>query len=116
MFEAQFLFGDPLMIDHTPGGAVAVGEVVIVGNTPRIAHRAIAANELGALAAGGGVYQCKAQSSADLASGVRVFWDNTNNVVTTTASGNLAFGFTAAAITKDKTGPVVHRPDGVAAA
>jgi predicted RecA/RadA family phage recombinase len=116
MFEAQYLTGDPLMVEHTPGSAVAAGDVVVVGNTPRIAHRPIPANEPGALAAGGGVYLCKAQAGSDVGAGVKVFWDNTNNVVSTTATGNLAFGFTVAAITKATYGAVVHQPDGVAAA
>lgn len=114
--EATLYSGDPQMADHTPGSAVAAGQVVIVGRTPRIAHQPIAANELGALAVGGGIYTVTAGSGADIPDGRKVFWDDTNNVVTETASGNLAFGFTVAAITKSTSGPVLHRPDGVAAA
>lgn len=115
-FEAQFLHGDPLMVDHTPSGAVAAGEVVVVGNTPRVAHLDIAANTLGALAAGGGVYQMLCASGANVAAGKLVYWDNAANAFTETASGNLHFGFTVAAVTKATYGPVKHDPNGEPAA
>jgi predicted RecA/RadA family phage recombinase len=115
-YEAEWISGQTRTSDHTPGSAVSAGQVVVVGNTTRVAHRDIPAGTLGTLHDGEGLYDCKAQSSADIAAGVRVFWDNTNNVVTTTATGNLAFGFTAAAIAKDKYGPVRHQPDALPAA
>lgn len=94
-FEATFRHGEPRMIDHTPAGAIAAGEVVIVGDLPLIAHRDIAADTLGALAAGYGVYRSLADAA--IAKGLRVFWDNTANRVTVTATGNKALGVTVSA-------------------
>jgi predicted RecA/RadA family phage recombinase len=91
MFELMFLHGDPVMVDHTPGSAVAAGEVVVVGNTPLIAHAAIPAGTLGALATHGGVYQ--GLSGGAIGTNVLVYWDNSANRVTVTASGNLILGW-----------------------
>jgi predicted RecA/RadA family phage recombinase len=91
MFELMFLHGDPVMVDWTPGAAVAAGEVVVVGNTPMVAHAAIPASTLGALASHGGVYQ--GLSGGAIGVGVLVYWDNAANRVTTTAAGNTALGW-----------------------
>jgi predicted RecA/RadA family phage recombinase len=116
MFEAQFVSGEPLMTDHTPGSALAAGTVVVVGNTPRVAHVDIPANTLGALAARGGVYRATAQSGSDIAAGALVYWDNTNNVMSTSATGNLVFGHSVAAVTKATVGEFVHDPNAAPAA
>lgn len=94
-FESQFLHGNPLMVDYTPGAAVPAGTVVVTGDTPRVAHLDIAANTLGALAAEGGVYTMT--GDAAIAADKRVYWDNTANKVTETASGNKVFGVTVTA-------------------
>lgn len=98
MADTTFRHGDPLMIDYTPsGGNVAAGEVVLLGNTTGltciIAHRAIENNVQGAMAAGGGVYDVVNLDNA--ANGAKVYWDNANNKVTTTATNNATFGFIA---------------------
>lgn len=95
--EARFVMGNPTQVDHTPGAAVAAGEVVVVGNTPRIAHLAIAANVLGALAMAGGVYEVAADAA--IAAGIAVFWNTTaNQVSATSATGaHKAIGFTVTA-------------------
>ena len=114
-FEAELVHGTPRMVDHTPSGAVAAGEVVIVGNWPHIAHLDIAANTLGALAARGAVYRVKA-TGAIIARGKKVYWDNTNNVITETASGNLHIGSTETAFASGGYGLLLHEPDGEPAA
>ena len=91
MFELMFLHGDPVMVDHTPGSAVAAGEVVVVGNVPMVAHAAIPAGTLGAVSTYGGVYQGLSGGAINI--GVLVYWDNTNNRVTATASGNTLLGW-----------------------
>jgi predicted RecA/RadA family phage recombinase len=81
------------MEPYTPGAAVAVAQVVLVGMLVTIAHKAIAANVQGDVAIGGGVYNVKNINGA--ATGAKVYWDGTNNGVTTTAAGNSVFGFIA---------------------
>lgn len=101
MADTTFRHGNPVMIDHTPsGGNVAVGTVVVVGSVTAntagigavamIAHRPIVNNELGALACGGGVYDVVNLNNA--ANGALVYWDDTNNKVTTTSTNNAQFG------------------------
>lgn len=109
MFELTFLHGDPVMVDHTPGVAVAAGEVVVIGNVPHVAHAAIAANTLGALAVHGGVYQ--GLCAAAIGTNVLVYWDNAANRVTTTAAGNTILGWSQTATTgADQVIRVVHMP------
>lgn len=89
---AQFVHGDPLMVDHTPSAAVAAGDVLLIGVSTRIAHLDIAANEPGSLAAGFGVYDINKTAGVAIGDGVLVYWDNTNKVVNVTASGNTLIG------------------------
>ena len=91
--EALMRHGTPLMVDYTPSSAVSAGDVVVVGELPLIAHDDIAADELGALAAGGGVYKVTAGGAAS--AGAVVYWDDTNDKVTTTSTGNKTFGYVA---------------------
>jgi hypothetical protein len=95
-FEAQFRHGDPLMVDYTPAaGNVAAGQVVLLGNTTGftcgVAHSDIVNNVLGALGAGGGVYQLLNLNNA--ANYAKVWWDDTNNKATTVSTNNALFGF-----------------------
>lgn len=95
MPEATFRSGAPLMISHTPGSAVAAGEVVVTSDTARIAHTAIAASTLGSLSTGGGIYSVT--GNAAIADGKKVYWDTAVNKVTETATANKVFGRTVAA-------------------
>lgn len=96
MAQTTFRHGSPLMIDYTPtGGNVTAGDVVIAGNltgiTCGIAHLDIENNKLGALAAGGGVYDVvNLDNAADF---TEVFWDNANDKVTTTSTNFAKFGY-----------------------
>lgn len=99
MAETVFRHGDPLMIDYTPSsGNVSAGQVILLGNTTGltcgIAHTDITNNTLGALAAGGGVYTATNLNNA--ANYAKVYWDDTNNKVTTVSTNNALFGFIVA--------------------
>jgi hypothetical protein len=96
MADTVLRHGSPIKVDYTPAsGNVAAGQVVLVGNTTGftcgIAEVDIVNATVGALAAGGGVYQCVNLNNA--ANGTKVWWDDTNNKVTTTSTNNALFGF-----------------------
>lgn len=102
MPEATFRHGDPVAVDYTPGTAIAAGQVVALFGAAltggvAIAHLDIAANTLGAVAVGGGVYEVTADAA--IANGALVFWDDTANRVTATATGNRQFGYLVSAST-----------------
>ena len=78
-------------IDHTAAVALAAGDVVVQGELVGVAVRALAIGELGALAVEG-VFDFAKNTGVAYAVGVILYWDDTNNVVTTTASGNKAIG------------------------
>ncbi len=101
MAEAVFKHGNPIMVDHTPGSAVAAGEVVeITANTfAGIAHSAIEASRKGSLSLGPGVYEFTADGA--LAIGAIVYWDTTANKVTATATNNPKIGTALTATTAD---------------
>jgi len=84
-----------LMADYTPGSAVTAGDVVVQSSLIGVAVKDIAASAKGALAIDGGVWTMPKDttSSAALSAGELVYWDATNEVVTTTASANIKFGF-----------------------
>jgi hypothetical protein len=105
MAEATFRHGDPVMADYTPtGGNVTEGQVVLLGSVTAntagegavagIAHRPITNSTLGALAVGGGVYDVVNLNNA--ANGKKVYWDDTNNKVTTVSTNNAVFGYIVA--------------------
>jgi hypothetical protein len=96
MAEATLRHGSPEFIDYTPtSGALTAGQVVLYGNTAGltciIAHQDIANNALGAMASGGGYYEVTNLNNA--ANGAKVWWDDTNNKVTTVSTNNALFGF-----------------------
>lgn len=111
--SATFYHGSPLMVDHTPGSAVAAGDVIVVGEVPFVAHVAIAANVKGAVAAGGGVYSGTTDGSLDTG-GALVYWDDTENEFVASATGNKHFGYTLpdqGATNDQDTIYVIHDPD-----
>ena len=80
-------------VDYTPGSAVAVGDVVVQGELVGVARGAIAANALGSLAVEGVFDFAKATGvGTGITAGANVYWDDTNNVATTTAAGNKLLG------------------------
>jgi predicted RecA/RadA family phage recombinase len=80
-------------VDYTPGAAVAIGDVIVQGELVGVARGPIAANALGSLAVDGVFDFSKATSGGSaITAGANVYWDDTNNVATTTASGNKLIG------------------------
>jgi predicted RecA/RadA family phage recombinase len=93
--QAKFISGDPIMVPYTPSGAVAAGDVIVSGSRTFIAHLAIAANTLGAVAAGGGVYEAVKVGTGgnDFTMGEKLYWDDSNNVIDDGSSGNTFIGW-----------------------
>lgn len=121
MADAVFRHGDPVMVDYTPsGGNVAEGQVVLLGSVTAntagagaiaaITHRPITNNVLGAVAVGGGVYDVVNLNNA--AVGAKVYWEDTNNKVTTVSTNNAVFGFIVAngAGGANSTARALHKP------
>lgn len=80
-------------IDYTPGAAVAAGDVVVIGELVGVAKTPIAAGALGALAVRGVFDFAKATGGGTaISTGANCYWDDTNNVATTTATGNKLIG------------------------
>jgi predicted RecA/RadA family phage recombinase len=80
-----------ILIDHTPSGNVAAGDVVIIGTSDSanafigIAASDIAANALGAVDCRGIARLPKATTSTSaLAVGTVVYWNNSSETVVTT--------------------------------
>jgi predicted RecA/RadA family phage recombinase len=101
MATATFIHGSPVMLDHKPVSEIAAGDLVVVGDEIRIAHQAITANALGALAApsGNAVYRVPKATGAStaIAAGKRVWWNAGSAVVTETQSTHKPLGITVAA-------------------
>ena len=104
MADTTFRHGAPVMIDYTPSsGNVSLGDVVLLGTVTAntagtgalalIAHHDITNNTKGAMAIGGGVYDVVNLNNA--ANGAKVYWDDTNNKVTTVSTNNAQFGYVA---------------------
>lgn len=81
-------------IDHTPGSAVAAGDVVVIGSLVAVAPRPIAANELGSVAVEG-VFTV-AKDSSTIAAGDAVNYYAAGSVMTTASTG-VAAGYAVAA-------------------
>lgn len=103
--DAKFSHGDPLMVDYTPGSAVSAGDIIVVGASCRIAHLDIAANALGALAAGGGVYDVT-NDGGTFSDGDRAFWDG--SALSNSDSDTLLGVFVGDVASGDDTGRVQH--------
>lgn len=114
MADFTFRHGDPVMIDYTPGaGNVAAGDGVLLGNTTGltmgVAHKDIENSTLGALAAGGGVYD--AMVADNYAAGTLVYKPAGNAILTTTSTNNAQFGFTVeASAAANAVVKVLHHP------
>jgi hypothetical protein len=102
MAEVTYRHGAPVMVDYTPsGGNVSAGQVVVIGSVTAntggtgavagVAHVDITNSTLGALSVGGGVYDVVNLNNA--ANGAVVYWDDTNNKVTTVSTNNAVFGY-----------------------
>jgi predicted RecA/RadA family phage recombinase len=83
------------VLDHTPAGAVANGQMVVIGARVGIALAAIAAGATGALAVTG-VFTYNKLSTDTMAQGALVYFDAANNRLTTTVGSNVLAGIAAA--------------------
>lgn len=102
MPEAVFV-QDGRYIDYTPTTAVASGQVIVQGDLVGVTVRPIAAGELGALAVDG-IFDFAKATTVAYTVGTILYWDDTNNVVTTVATGNKQVGkVVRAAATTDST-------------
>ena len=78
-------------IDHTPVSALASGDVVVQGDLVGVTVRPLAAGEVGSIAVDG-VFDFTKNTGVAFTVGTILYWDNTNNVVTTTSAGNKSIG------------------------
>lgn len=115
VMNARFVKGTPVPVDYTPGTAKTGGSVIVIGEKPYIAHRDIAAGEMGALMARGGRYECPCDGA--MTGGARVYWDATNSKLTLSAGNNKHFGYLipdAAPAADGDLAHADHNPGGVA--
>ncbi|MFB2653870.1 DUF2190 family protein [Shewanella seohaensis] len=82
---------DGKTISFTPTAAVASGEAVLLGMLLVVAIVAIAANTPGE-GVTEGVFELPKKSTDDVALGVDLYWDDTANELTTTATDNTKVG------------------------
>ena len=95
--------GDSLAIAVPYAAGVTAGQGVLVGALFGIAAVDGAQNAV-IEAATQGVFDLTKEPSLAISAGARVFWDNTNRRVTTTATGNFSIGIaTVAALAADAT-------------
>ena len=120
-------YGKPVMAKHVETGTHAVGDVVVIGSTPFVAHADVPQFTGGpltdALACEGGVYTGLSDGTPKV--GQDVYWNATSKKFTLTSSGNVHFGTCVAGPTGDLAGAspaadgdacdVLHRPKSVAA-
>ncbi|MEL7090252.1 MAG: DUF2190 family protein [Pseudomonadota bacterium] len=92
--------------------AVASGGGVLIGSLFGIAQKDAALDEDVAIVTCG-VFQHAKESAQAWTLGAKVYWDNTNKVMTTAASGNKLVG-TAAAVAANPSPTGVVRLDGAA--
>ena len=90
MPQATYVHGG-CAVDYTPGAAVATGDVVVQGDLVGVVKRPLAANELGAVEVAG-VFDFAKNTGVAFTVGTILYWDDTNNVVTSTATGNKQIG------------------------
>jgi predicted RecA/RadA family phage recombinase len=76
---------DGKRIDYTPGGAVATGDVVVIGSECFVADYPIAANTLGSLAAEG-IFQVAKNATLTISAGDAVYWSASSHELNKTSS------------------------------
>ena len=102
MAEAVYVH-EGVRIHYTPTAAdVAEGQVVVIGELVGVATQPISKDAAGTVQIAG-VFRF-AKSTGDIAAGTKLYWDDTNNVVTSTAAGNKYIGRSVeAAVSADTT-------------
>lgn len=84
------------VLDHTPASAVNSGAVLVIGARIGVALADILANATGSVQVTG-VFNLPKKAADTVAQGALVYWDATNQQITTTATGNTLAGFAAQA-------------------
>lgn len=110
-YEAELIGGKQSMVDDVPLTARSAGKVYVVGSLPLVATRDRSATDKGpgALSHKGGIYRMACNAS--IAKGIALWWDDTNKRVTTTATSNVHFGYSASASYSSNTEiDVCHEP------
>jgi predicted RecA/RadA family phage recombinase len=98
--------GDSLAVVVPYAGGVTAGQGVLVGALFGIAATDGAQNAI-IEAQTQGVFDISKEPAMAITAGARVFWDNANRRITTTATGNFQVGIaTAAALAADATARV----------
>ncbi len=96
-FASQLYQRESDVLDYAPSTNVNAGDIVVVGNKVGFAFRSIPAGVQGQLTVCGVIVAPKTVGTGDgthaLPAGTRVWWDATNLVVTTTATGNTPMGY-----------------------
>ena len=110
MAEAT-MFAEGNVIDYTPGGALAAGEVVALAGFVGIAKRATAAAEPAALAIRG-LFKVGKQTGVAWTRGDIIYWVDASNFANKTAGGNTRMGIAERdAASGDTTGYVLVYPN-----
>ena len=78
-------------IDYTPGADIAAGDVVVQGDLVGVAKLEIKSGKPGSLAVDG-VFDFAKNTGVAYTVGQLLYWDDTANVVTTTATGSKLIG------------------------
>ena len=96
--EATYVHGDQEMIDYTPGAAVSDGDVVVQTDMVGVALKDIAASALGAICVRGVFdFTKNTGSGTAIAAGDTLYWDNTDNYVSTSSGDGNEIGKAVAA-------------------
>jgi predicted RecA/RadA family phage recombinase len=87
------------LIDHTPGSAVAAGQVVVIGSLVGVAPRPIAANTLGTVAVEGvySVPKLPTGTEGAVTAGQRVYWYAVSGVAAVSHATGTSMGYAVAA-------------------
>ena len=78
-------------VDYTAANGLSVGQVVSLTNIIGVAMNDIASGAVGAVALEG-VFIMPGASGITAAIGDKLYWDDTNNVLTSTSTGNVVAG------------------------
>jgi len=88
---ARNYIADGEHFNYTAPGAVASGDVVLMGATVGVSLNALTTGQVGPVKVNG-VFSVPKLGTDTMAQGALLYWDNTNKRMTTTASGNTLAG------------------------